>query len=501
MLLQIQKPQATTEVVVGIDLGTTNSLLAYTDKQQPQILPIEGQDTVPSVVNYQPQQIYTGITALAQTTGITFRSIKRLVGKNLSELDSTTLQHLPMQPLTDIDKIVTFQLDEQKVTPISISAQIIRHIKQQAEQSLSRPIHRGIITVPAYFDDAARVATKNAAALAGLTAIRLLNEPTAAALAYGLEKQLSGTYAIYDLGGGTFDISILRLQEGIFQVLGTGGDRNLGGDDLDLALATHLHMDTYEARQFKEHLTATQSSEIAPIIHPYIERTVNLVQQLLTDLHLTPADIDGVVLVGGSTRLELVRQQLSTLFTAAKIHIDLNPEAVVAIGAAIYAQSLIDKTVQHNLLLDVCPLSLGIETLGGMVEKIIPRNTPIPYSTTMKFTTYYNNQTQLKINVLQGERPLVSECRPLGEFILADIPAMPAGEPILSLTFSLDANNLLTVTAQEEKSGIQQSITVAPASGLTEAEIKQMLINAYDSQTTDQQLKTSTERDIMLKQL
>lgn len=503
MLLQIQQPQTANtapEMVVGIDLGTTNSLIAYV-KQQPQILSIEGSNTMPSVVNYQAGQISVGQAALQQTQGITFRSIKRLMGKNLSELTEQELQQWPLAPDPQRDKLVTFQLGSDLLTPISISAQILRQLKQSAERALHTEVRRAIITVPAYFDEAARSATKHAAALAGLTAIRLLNEPTAAALAYGLDKQLSGKYAIYDLGGGTFDISILQLQEGIFQVLGTGGDRNLGGDDLDLAIAEQRHWSREVARTFKEQLSAPEAAEIAPIIQPYIDRTIQLITQLLQDLQLTTADIDGVVLVGGSTRLALVRQALGQLFGAAKILTDLNPEEVVAMGAAIYAQSLVDQTVQRNLLLDVCPLSLGIETLGGLVEKIIPRNTPIPYSTTMQFTTYYNNQTKLKINVVQGERPMVNECRPLAEFILANIPPLPAGEAVLSINFSLDANNFLTVTAKEEKSGIQQTVKVQPASGLTEAEIKQMLTAAHETQAEDNQLKAKTECEIMLKQL
>lgn len=476
-LLQIHEPGETplpheATVAVGIDLGTTHSVVAIADgKQVSAITDATGRAIIPSVVLHENGKAVVGHPAhAARSQGKqVYSSIKRLMGKTEGEASAL---------------------------PVQVSADILRHMKSIAEEALGKEVTDAVITVPAYFDDAARTATKDAARLAGLHVLRLINEPTAAALAYGLDTQKQGTFAIYDLGGGTFDVSILKLEEGVFQVLSTAGDTALGGDDVDqLMVQRFLHGDDgrlLEARAAKESLSERESVELDGIaitrdalktlIQPLIERTLRCVEQALADAQLTPAEIDGIVLVGGSTRLLAVREAVEHFFGKPPLT-DLNPDELVALGAAIQAHALTQGA--DHLLLDVTPLSLGLETMGGLAEKIIHRNTPIPVSVSQEFTTYQDGQASMKIHIVQGEREKVEHCRSLGEFTLTGIPAMVAGAARIRVDFVVDADGLLTVSATETLTGKEQKIEVKPSYGLAFDTIERMLLESMEHARSD----------------
>lgn len=444
MLLQIQEPDeekiGSTYPALGIDLGTTNSVVAVQDEDGSlRILEIEPQGLVPSAVSYG-DTIRVGKASLGHSP---ITSIKRYLGQGL------TPDHLPE-------------------TPIEISSRILKYLKDQAESLEGHPFTEAVITVPAYFDDGARSATKHAANRAGLNVLRLINEPTAAALAYGLDQGAQGTYAIYDLGGGTFDVSILKLHQGVFQVLSTHGDLSLGGDDFDALLADHLSISILEARKIKE--SGTRDYDF--LFQGLVQKTLASVQDALNQGGLKSDDILGVVLVGGSTRLPLVRDSVATFFGKAPL-CDHNPDTTVALGAALQAKALTRGS--DTLLLDVCPLSLGIETMGDLVEVIIPRNTPIPISKTQTFTTSHPGQVALKLHVVQGEKERVSLNRSLASFELRGIPPMEAGEARIHVTFTLDVDGLLTVSAQEDITGLTQEVVVKPSYGLTLDQMKDLI--------------------------
>jgi molecular chaperone HscA len=521
MLLQLAEPGTTPlphadeqGIAIGIDLGTTHSVVAIAQNGHPITLATtNGQKLVPSVVAYHTGTVKVGQTALESPAKV--RSIKRLMG--LSSLPTEMKALFPTSVQTD-STIIHLNLDETIKTPIEISADILRYLKTMAEDYLDQPVTRAVITVPAYFDEAARQATKEAAQLAGLTVLRLINEPTAAALAYGLDQKVEGTYAVYDLGGGTFDLSLLRLTKGVFQVLATGGDTLLGGDDIDQAIAQHFQLPLTQdsllwARQVKEKLSESPMvSAITPqnqsvlldqktleqLALPWIERTLEVCRHVLADAHLTPQDIQGVILVGGSTRMPLVQKKVADSFGKAALT-NLNPDEVVALGAALQAEALTKGS--ETLLLDVTPLSLGLETMGGLVEKIIERNTPIPATIAQEFTTYANGQTAMKIHVVQGEREFVTHCRSLGEFVLTGIPPMVAGIARIRVIFQLDADGLLTVMAQEQSTGIKQHIEIKPAYGLTEDDYHRILQESLEHGVVDIEQRLLVEETVEARQI
>jgi molecular chaperone HscA len=541
MLLQLHEPgespaphESERGLAVGIDLGTTNSVVALAREGAAEVLrDAEGKGLIPSVVHYADDgTVMVGADArrmILEAPDHVVSSVKRLMGRGAEDV-KTLAGTLPYTLDSAAEGgMVRLRVAGRTLTPIEVSADILRAVKARAEEAQGKPVDRAVVTVPAYFDDAARTATKDAARLAGLEVLRLVNEPTAAALAYGLDNAAEGLYAVYDLGGGTFDISILRMEKGVFQVKSTGGDAALGGDDIDHAIAerflaerTKVHgAETITAGEAKQALAAARVAkeclsgraegdwmievdgkpshhsmtrdELEALALPWVEKTVAICRSVIADAGIEVAEVKGVVLVGGSTRMPLVRRKVAELFGREPLS-DINPDEVVAVGAALQAEAL--TAGSDTLLLDVTPLSLGIETMGGIVEKVIPRNTPIPVAMAQEFTTYQDGQTAMAIHVLQGEREMVDQCRSLARFVLRGIPNMAAGAARIRVTFTVDADGLLTVSASEATTGIEQQVAVKPSYGLTEDEMATMLRDSLEHAKEDMASRLFAETSV-----